>query len=68
MKLRVNGEELEVEEGIKLSLLLKQLGQDPAGGPVAVAINLRVVARDDVPKIALQEGDRVDVVTAVGGG
>ena len=68
MKLHVNGEELEVEHEIKLSTLLQELGQDPTGSPVAVAVNLRVIAREDVAKTHLQEGDRVDVVTAVGGG
>jgi thiamine biosynthesis protein ThiS len=68
VKLRINGEDRQVDAGIYLADLLRSLGQDPEGQPVAVAVNLEVVPRDEQSARLLKEGDRVDLVTAVGGG
>jgi len=68
MRLQINGEEREVPQGVLLGELLRSLGQDPEGMPIAVAVNLHVVSKDDQASLELHEGDRVDVVTAVGGG
>ena len=67
MILKVNGEEQEVATGTTVDALLDRLGlPDPAG--VAVAVNLDVVPRTEREIRVLAEGDRVDIVTAVGGG
>jgi len=62
----VNGETREVPEAITLSALLESLR---VGGPgVAVEVNAEVVRRARHPEHHLQSGDRVEIVTFVGGG
>jgi len=68
MTLRINVKEREVREGMVLTELLRSLGKDFEGQAVAVAVNLDIVPRDQQAARLLKEGDRVDVVTAVGGG
>lgn len=53
-------------EGTTLSALLESL---QVGGPgVAVEVNAEVVRRARHPEHHLQAGDRVEIVTFVGGG
>lgn len=66
MKLKVNGEEMETEAAISLRQLLERLGV-PVDG-VAVAVNQEVVPRGHQPQKFLVEGDRIEVIRAVGGG
>jgi len=67
MQVTVNGEQLEVPDGSSVEALLRQLDvPEPQG--VAVAVNLDVIPRAERTTRALCDGDRVDVVTAVGGG
>ena len=66
MKVRVNGEERQIEPGTTLAQLVEQLGLKIEG--VAVALNLQVVPRRSLAATSLSEGDRVEVVRAVGGG
>ena len=66
MQVWVNGETREVPEGITLLSLLESL---QVGGPgVAVEVNAEVVRRARHPEHYLQAGDRVEIVTFVGGG
>ena len=67
MTLTVNGESREVPDGTSLEDLLLLL-EVPGRKGVAVAVNLEVVAHGDRVVKQLVDGDRVDVVTAVGGG
>jgi sulfur carrier protein len=66
MKLTVNGETRDLPAGRTLSELLCELGIDR--NPVAVELNRRVVPRDRHGETILQEGDRLEIVTLVGGG
>lgn len=68
VRLRVNGEERELPDGSTVQELLRALGRDPDAHGVAVARNLTVVPRDRWADTALADGDRVDLVTAAGGG
>jgi sulfur carrier protein len=65
MNLHVNGEPLRFE-GATLGELLLQLHAPPDG--VAVAVNGEVVPRSERETRALRDGDRVEVIRAVGGG
>ncbi|MBU8900190.1 thiamine biosynthesis protein ThiS [Corallococcus sp. H22C18031201] len=66
MTVWVNGEAREVPEGTLLSSLLESLR---IGGPgVAVEVNAEVVRRARHAEHSLREGDRVEIVTFVGGG
>ncbi|MFP4560205.1 MAG: sulfur carrier protein ThiS [Thiohalorhabdus sp.] len=66
MEIWVNGEARTVEEGSTLRVLVEELGLDPRG--VAVEVNREVVPRSTHAEHVLQEGDRVEVVRAIGGG
>ena len=68
MNVTVNGQERDVPDGSTLGALLETLQRDTQRGPLAVAVNLDVIPRENHGEHSLQEGDRVDLVTAVGGG
>lgn len=66
MQIWVNGEAREVAEGRSLRDLVEEMGLSPQG--VAVEVNQEVVPRGSHPDYRLQDGDRVEVVRAIGGG
>lgn len=66
MKIRLNGEEKETEEGTTLPALVEGLSLAPER--IAVELNGEVVRRAEWPRVTLSEGDRVEVVHFVGGG
>lgn len=65
MKVMINDEELEVEDGTTVSGLLQTLGFPERG--IAVAVNWTVLPRSQWNSV-VPEGARVEVVTAVQGG
>lgn len=66
MKLEVNGEAVEVPEGLSIAQLLEHL--QISRGRVAVEVNREVVGRADHGARCLSSGDRVEIVAFVGGG
>lgn len=62
----VNGESREIPAGTTVAELVVQLGL--GGKPVAVERNREVVPRARHPETTLADGDRVELVTFVGGG
>ena len=66
MRIRLNGEEREVSQGLTVTALLRTLGLDARH--VAVERNALVVARATFEKTHLTEGDTVEIVRFVGGG
>lgn len=66
MTLTVNGEIKSVADGLTLSQLLRELGLER--NPIAVELNRLVVPRDRHGETRLAEGDRLEIVTLVGGG
>ncbi|MET0625108.1 MAG: sulfur carrier protein ThiS [Pyrinomonadaceae bacterium] len=66
MRVEVNGEAKEVEEGATLLSLVEQLALAPER--LAVEHNREVVRRADWPAHRLSDGDRVEIVHFVGGG
>lgn len=66
MTLTVNGEAKSVSEGLTLAQLVRELGLER--NPIAVELNRRVVPRDRHPATQLADGDRLEIVTLVGGG
>lgn len=66
MRIRVNGTEREVEDGTTVEELLRELGLRPE--LVAVERNEQLVARERRALELLASGDRVELVTLVGGG
>jgi len=66
MTIQVNGKPHEVASGTSVANLLEELGVKQPH--VAVELNLEVVPRAAHVATTLQEGDRLEVVTLVGGG
>ena len=67
MKITINGEVRELSRAqLTVADLLGELGL--SGKPVAVEVNKRLVFKRDHGATNLREGDRVEVVTMVGGG
>ena len=62
----VNGKEHIVADGQTMAGLLATLALEPIR--VAVEVNRELVSRRDYAQTPLREGDRVEIVTFVGGG
>lgn len=62
----LNGEPRQVASGTAVARLLAELGL--AAGHVAVEVNLQLVPRAQHARQSLAEGDRIEIVTLVGGG
>ncbi|MDX5371012.1 MAG: sulfur carrier protein ThiS [Pseudomonadaceae bacterium] len=66
MLIQLNGEAYELPEGATVADLLVRL--DAAGKRVAVELNLDIVPRSQHAATVLRDGDRLEVVHAIGGG
>lgn len=66
MKLKINGTETEIKDGLSVAGLLQHLKIEP--GRVAVEVNLKIIKKSDYEKHALNDGDAVEIVNFVGGG
>lgn len=66
MRIVVNGETREVPDGLTIAQLLNELNIETKH--VAVEVNLQLVPRGRHAEHALSAGDRLEVVTLVGGG
>lgn len=66
VKITVNGREQEVPDGLSIASLLEQLQlRRPS---VAVEVNQELVPREQHEQCSLSPGDRLEIVTLVGGG
>lgn len=69
MNISVNGDRRSVDDAISVTDLLVVLhGADHSTRGIAVALNGEVVPRDRWNDVELSEGDRLEVLRAVGGG
>lgn len=68
MTLVVNGRTHDLPPGTTVVELVRDLGSDPAGAGMAVAVNGTVVPRHRWAERELAAGDRVEVLAAVQGG
>ncbi len=66
MKLTVNGNPRDLASGLTVAALLEHL--DLAGKFVAVEVNLELIPKARHAERILADGDRVEIVTLVGGG
>lgn len=66
MQIQVNGELLEVAPQSSLSDLVAQL--ELSGKRIAIELNLEIIPRSLHAETLLKEGDRVEIVHAIGGG
>ena len=66
MKIFCNDQDQNVTTGLTISQLLEQLKLDPR--QVAVEVNYELIPRVRHAEQVLHEGDRLEIVTLVGGG
>ena len=66
MKIKINGEEKQIADGLSINALLESLQIRP--GRVVVERNRDVVQRDLFGATMLVEGDALEIVHFVGGG
>jgi sulfur carrier protein len=74
VRITVNGESYSLNTGNTLADLLNQMqttvranGRSPLQC-VSIAINQHIVPRSEIERTNLNEGDRIELVRAVGGG
>lgn len=66
MHIVVNGEQQEVEESLTVADLLQKLNLRTE--QVAVEINLKILDRNDFSTWTLHNGDKVEILSFIGGG
>ena len=66
MQITLNGDPHTIAAGATVASLIEQL--DLAGKRLAVEVNEEVVPRSRHPECVLANGDRVEIVYAIGGG
>lgn len=66
MQVEVNGDAVELPAGATIGSLIDQMAL--AGKRLAVEVNEDIVPRSQHQSFALSDGDRVEVVHAIGGG
>ena len=66
MQIVLNGESLDIAEGMSVKALVLTLADDPRG--VAIERNLEIVPKAEHATTMLEEGDCLEVVQFVGGG
>ncbi len=68
MNLLLNGKELSLSDGDRATIIDLLASQQIKAMGIAVAVNNRIVGRDEWGQRTLQEGDRVTVIQATYGG
>ncbi len=66
MKIKLNGEEKVISDGLTLAALLNELGL--TAGRMACEVNREIVRRADYGATVLRESDELEIVQMIGGG
>ena len=66
MQIQLNGSAHQLAQSCSLASLVQQL--DLGGKRIAIEVNDELVPRSEHAQYALAEGDRVEIVQAIGGG
>lgn len=66
MVIKLNGEAKEIDADLSLAKLVEQLAL--TGQRYAVEVNLEIIPKAEHAITFLKEGDKVEVVQAIGGG
>lgn len=66
MRVSVNGEAYDLPEAITVAELLERVGLGDQR--IALELNREIVPRGEYANTKLAEGDRVEIVRAIGGG
>jgi thiamine biosynthesis protein ThiS len=66
IRLFVNGESREFEKESTVAALLEKLGAPPERA--AIELNLQILDKHDYARTVLKDGDRLEIISFVGGG
>ncbi|KIM04445.1 MAG: hypothetical protein KN64_07775 [Sulfurovum sp. AS07-7] len=66
MKITVNGEAKEFQDGVTIEKIIELL--DIKVGVMAAAVNMEIVKKDEWGSFKLSENDKVELLQFVGGG
>jgi sulfur carrier protein len=66
IKIKINGMEKEIHKNTTISELLSSL--NVLDKTMAVAVNMKIVKKDEWQNYKLQDGDKVEALNFVGGG
>lgn len=66
MKIILNGEETEIDNGFSVKNLLEKFALEPK--KIAVEKNLEIVPRSQFDSSLINEGDRIEIIHFIGGG
>ena len=66
MQIIVNGEKKELAEGLTVKGLLDKSGI--VANQVAVEVNLKIIPKAEFDKHVINQGDKVEIISFVGGG
>lgn len=66
MKLSVNGKPLKLENCTSADDLIKQLGY--ANQRIALEVNRAIIPKSQYAEFTLNDGDKIEIIKAVGGG
>ena len=65
IKVKINGEELELQDGLNLNNLVESLALK---GFFAIEKNLKIINKEDYEKTIIEDGDEIEIVGFAGGG
>ena len=66
MKIKVNGENIEISDPLTINGLLKHIGLDDRR--VAIERNLEIVPKSNYSVTNISDGDQIEIVHFIGGG
>jgi sulfur carrier protein len=66
MQLIINGESRELDEGISIAQMLEQ--SDLAAKRIAVEVNEQIIPKGRHAQTLLHDGDKIEIIHAIGGG
>jgi sulfur carrier protein len=66
MKVKINGKEKQLDDGLTVKHLLKQL--NIPFETVVVELNGDIIYKEEYEKVILKDNDKVEIVRFVGGG
>lgn len=66
MQIQLNGDPFVLDRAMTLTDLIEHLGL--TGKRLAIELNLEIVPRSEHSQTVLVEGDRIEIVHAIGGG
>jgi len=66
IKIKLNNQDKDIEDNSSISALIKLLGLNPHS--IVTEVNLNIIKKDKRENYILKDGDKVEIITFLGGG